>query len=297
MFEIAWLVYIVVCGIVFGIVYRHDRREGWTRFALAASLPVVGFLLPLFRSRRNRANQARPVESGMFDHFSIRNEEHSSLYDSPDTVKELNVVPLEEALLVNDFSTRRRVMIDLLKQDSLDYLEVLRLAVSNEDTETSHYAVSAITGIKSKLTLTLQQLSVQYEENKDDSYLLRSYADVLKNYMRSGFLDERTISKHRYTYSAVLARLLELEPESAEAYAEKIEMDLELGEYASAEACAESFLRHCPHDENAYLCLMNVYFTVQSIEKLKDTLDQLKQSPIRLSNEALTTVRFWSEGT
>ena len=134
------------------------------------------------------------------------------------------------------YPTRRRVMIDLLKQDSLDYLEVLQMAVGNEDTETSHYAVSAIMEMKRKIVINLQELAVKFEENKRDAHVLHSYAEILKSYMRSGFLDERTRIKYSYTYTNVLKLLIEQVPEAAEAYVDKIRTDLELEEYAEAEA-------------------------------------------------------------
>lgn len=293
------LLYCIFSALFLGIRHRRDKREFWVRLVLVLSLPVIGFLLPAFWPKRwhdRRRNLNPEVQLVFFENVVTQFTNQSGLYRKPDSKKEMNVVPLQEALLVNDLSTRRRVMIDLLKMDSLEYLDVLKMAVSNEDTETSHYAVSAIMEVKRKLTLGLQQLSVQYEENKDDPYVLRSYADVLKNYMRSGFLDEQTLVKHNHIYSMVLGRLLEINPEYEEAYAEKINADLDLGQYAVAENTARRYLERFPRSEDAYLSLMKVYFTVRSFDQLKTTVEELKSSPVRFSHQALTLVRFWSEG-
>ncbi|MFD0715442.1 hypothetical protein [Paenibacillus sp. GCM10027626] len=296
MFEWIYILYVIVCGVLIGLLSRGDRREWAMRMALAIGLPVVGFLLPAFWPQRNRSAEELEKNQRIFDHFDLSGAANIKPLSKPDTEEEMNLVPLEEALLINDYPTRRRVMIDLLKQDSLEYLEVLQMAVSNDDTETSHYAVSAIMEIKRKLTLQLQQFAVQYEENKDDPFLLQAYADVLRSYMQSGFLDERTLTKHRYTYSGLLGRLLELIPDHENNYCEKIDTDLLLGEYVLAEHTAVAYLRQCPHSEDAYLKLMKVYFTTRSIDKLKETLEDLKNSPLRLSNQALMSVRFWTEG-
>jgi tetratricopeptide (TPR) repeat protein len=114
--------------------------------------------------------------------------------------------------------------------------------------------------------------------------------------MRSGFLDERTMLKHKHTYAELLGKLIETAPDTAGAYSDKLETELDLGEYAAAERTAKRYLERFPHSEDAYLGLMNVYFSIRSSEQLKQTLEQLKRSPIRLSNRALTAVRFWSEG-
>ncbi|MDQ8736271.1 hypothetical protein [Paenibacillus sp. LHD-38] len=300
MLDLIFISYLFLCGLLLGIRHNRDKREWLLRFILAAALPVIGFLLPLFWRKRWHERNASHASARIAElDVAVTIEDlsgHTGIYRKPETEKEMNVVPLEEALLVNDFTNRRRIMIDLLKRDSLEYLEVLRLAVSNEDTETSHYAVSAIMEIKRKLTLTLQELAVKYEDNKQDAYLLASYADVLNSYMRSGFLDERTMLKHKYTYTEVLGKLIEADPDTAGAYTDKLEMELDLGEYAAAERTAKRFIERFPRSEDAYLSLMNVYFTLRSIDQLKQTLEQLKQSPIRLSSKAIIAVRFWSEG-
>lgn len=299
MFEWALLLYLILCGIIIGIRHHRDKREWWIRFVLVASLPIIGFLMPAFWSKRwhdINASKNRLAELDMFSQANILAINQFSVFTKPEAEKEMNVVPLEEALLVNDLSTRRRVIIDLLKQDSIGYLEVLRMAVSNEDTETSHYAVSAIMEVKRKLTLMLQEFAVQYEENKDDPHLLRSYADVLKSYMRSGFLDERTMVKHNHLYSTLLDRLLEIAPESTDAYIEKINADLDLGNYMDAERTALIYREKYPRSEDAYLCLLKIYYTLRAVDKLMRTIEELKSTPIRLSSRALTAIKFWSKG-
>lgn len=300
MLDLIFIAYLLLSCFLLGIRHRKDKREWLLRFVVAAALPVIGYLLPLFwRKRWHKQNAdlaaARIAELDVAVTIGDLSGHHG-VYRKLETEKEMNVVSLEEALLVNDLTIRRRIMIDLLKQDSIEYLEVLRLAVSNEDTETSHYAVSAIMEIKRKLSLTLQELAVKYEDNKHDAHMLAAYSDVLKSYMRSGFLDERTLLKHKYTYADVLGKLIEAEPDQARAYTDKLETELDLGEYAAAEQTARRFLDRFPHSEDAYLGLMNVYFTIRSFEQLKQTLEQLKRSSIRLSSRAITVVRYWSEG-
>ncbi|MCZ8518248.1 MULTISPECIES: hypothetical protein [Paenibacillus] len=298
MFEWGLLLYLLMCTLVLAIRHRHDRNEFLIRLALAVGLPIAGFLLPLFwpAGRQLRAREEQSAEfMATLDRIHSEAPSPTVIY-KPEAVKEINVIPLEEALLVNDTTTRRRIVIDLLKQDSLEYLEVLRMAVGNEDTETSHYAVSAIMEIKRKLTLSLQKLSVQYERNKGDAHLLRSYADVLRNYMRSGLLDERTLLKYKHTYTRVLGELLELSSDAYEAYGEKVNTDLELRQYETAEHTARLFITSFPRDEEAYLALIKVYFTMRSMDQLKSALEELKRSPVRLTSRALGVVRFWAEG-
>ena len=53
-----------------------------------------------------------------------------------------DIVPLEEAILINDVKVRRRFMLETLYTDPLKYLDVLNIAKYNDDVETSHYATT-----------------------------------------------------------------------------------------------------------------------------------------------------------
>jgi hypothetical protein len=55
-----------------------------------------------------------------------------------------DIVPLEEAILINDVKVRRRSMLETLYTDPLKYLDILNIAKYNDDVETSHYATTTI---------------------------------------------------------------------------------------------------------------------------------------------------------
>lgn len=295
---IGWLfgIYVLVSALLLAIRHRRSWSEWWLRVIIVTVFPVLGWLFPLFWPKRLYS----PVEEEFHEYISNQQDEHKlrhvGIYSVMEAEKELNVIPIEDALLISEHHDRRKVMIDVLKHDSIHYLEILQTAVSNEDTETSHYAVSAIMEAKRKLQLAIQELSVQYENQKHDEFTVQTYAEVLKGFLRSGFLDERTFTRYQYTYLDVLESLTRLSDQAEWAYRDKVETELELGLYAVAETTSLRYLDSYPASEEAYLCLMKVYFATRSSTKLHQTLSQLKQSPIRLSNHALTLVRFWSEG-
>ncbi|WP_276354071.1 tetratricopeptide repeat protein [Cohnella caldifontis] len=289
----AYLAYAAALAIWLGIRYRRDWREGVLRWMVAAFLPGAGLLLPPFVTGRKAGR--RSEDDFDFEFISVQPSDRPQIYDTESMEKEMNVVPLEEALFINDRATRRGVMIDLLKQDSLEYLDVLQLAVANEDSETSHYAVSAIMEVKRKLQLAIQELSVRYETDKDDPHLLQSYAEVLSQYLKSGFLDERTRLKHLYTYVEIMGQLIRLNPDEPDYYIGKAEAEISLRLLADAEATALRFAERLPLREEAYLMLIKVYFNRRSYEQIRSTVIRMTEAPIRLSNQALSIVRYWLE--
>lgn len=286
-------VFISVIGLVY--IYRRDWQNSLIRIIIVVVFPLIGWLFPLFWPKR----LYRHAGSEFHEYITQQHEDHKlrhvGIYSEIEAEKELNIIPIEEALLVSEHHDRRRVMIDVLKQDSAQYLEILQIAVRNEDTETSHYAVSAIMEAKRKLLIAMQDLSVQYENRKDDIHVVRTYAEVLKGYLKSGFLDERTILKYRYTYLQILEQLTRLSNSEEWAFREKMETELALGLYIVAESTSIQYMERHPDSEDGYLCLMKVHYETRSYAKLRQTLEQLKHSPIRLSNRGIMNVRFWSE--
>ena len=64
-----------------------------------------------------------------------------------------NIVPLEEALIINENNTKRRMMLDALYDDPLKYLDVLLVASHNEDVETAHYATTTLSHSQKKFQI------------------------------------------------------------------------------------------------------------------------------------------------
>lgn len=259
-------------------------------------LPVVGWILPIVWSGK----PSKTSEQKFSDYVESQQQEHKirriGIYNELEKKRELDIIPIEDALVVSDHQDRRKVMIDVLKQDAMNYIEILQRAVSNEDTETSHYAVSAIMEMKRKLLLSLQDLSVKYENEQYNMQIVIAYVEVLREFLSSGFLDQRTRRKYQYTYLSVLTHLNKVSDDLEWVYVAKVDMEVQLELFVDAETTALLYLEHFPQSEDAYLALLKIYFVTRSKQKLNQTMSKLKGSTVRLSNHAITTVRFWSEG-
>lgn len=288
--------YVLLSAIVLWLLNRDHMQTTWIKLLVVACIPVIGWLLPIVWIKKPK----RRSEKEFAEYIENQQQEHQirriGVFNNIEKQRELDVVPLEDALIVSQHRERRQALIDVLKQDTIQYIEVLQSAISNEDTETSHYAVSAIMELKRKLLVSLQELEVLYEQEQDNDKVSRSYIEVLAVYLKSGFLDERTKRKYQYTYLSVLTHYLQQYEKQEWLFAAKLGIEIELGIYADAEQTALQYVEHFPLSENAHLALLKYYFVIRSYQKLEQALNRLKSSPIRLSNEGLTTVRFWSKG-
>lgn len=291
-----YAIYLLVSMIILAIFNWRNKLNIVIKTIIVAFLPLVGWFLPIVWWGKPMKHS----EKQFSDYVESQQQEHSvrriGIYNYLEKKKELDIVPIEDALVVSQHQDRRKVMLDVLKQDTINYIEILQRAVSNEDTETSHYAVSAIMEMKRKLLLSMQELSVKYEHEQYDIDVVIAYVEVLQEYLQSGFLDQRTLRKYQFTYLSVLTHLNDVAGDLEWVYAAKIEIEIKLGLVVDAEATAKQYLKVFPQSEEAYLLLLKIYFITRSKNQLNGTLESLKNSNIKLSNEALTTVRFWSEG-
>ncbi|OXM86662.1 hypothetical protein [Paenibacillus rigui] len=289
-----WVVstYVLLC-LFFYMYWRRKSPglEAFIKLGWVLCLPVAGFIV-LFYEYRHKEGREFEVQLPFFDSQA---DSRGDIYRNVNLVKEMNVIPVEEALLINDTETKRKILIDALKDDAIQYMHILEQAVRNEDTETSHYAATAVVEIKRRLTLALQEFAVKYEENRRDLELLQPYAVVLKQFLQSGFLDERTKKKYEHTYVQILGHILEQYQGEEHYFKEKFRMELQLGELDAATATCFSFERAFPLHEDVHLLYIELYFVMRNKQQLLAAVDKLKKLPFRLSNHALHQIRLWTQ--
>lgn len=92
-----------------------------------------------------------------------------------------DIVPLEEALLINDPEKRRKLIIDILNDDPSKYIELLEKARMNEDVEVVHYAITAMVELSKDYDSKLQTFERTYAAAPEDPVVLDEYCDLWKN--------------------------------------------------------------------------------------------------------------------
>ncbi|MFC0415029.1 hypothetical protein ACFFHH_06110 [Cytobacillus solani] len=287
----ALFVYYLAAVIYLMVEYRKSKRNFPVKLVMTFFCPFVGFIILYFMFHQLR-NEGQVIP----DSLIIKNKEQVKILQKIDFEKETSIVPMKDALLLNDIQTKRRMLMDLLKNDTFNHIGILQTALQNDDTETSHYAATAIQDIKGKLLNTIGQMEYQLEENQNDLELLIAFGQVIKNYLNTGFLDDRTVKQYSYRYSQILEKIIEIMPIEKEFYIEKINCDLQLGELETAEKYSQIFLQHCSNEEEAYFMSMKLYYSVKNQKKFHEILQMLRQSSVRLTPQGLNKIRFWLYG-
>ena len=108
-----------------------------------------------------------------------------------DEERERDIIPLEEAVLVNEKKNLRLVMMNVLSEDIQNSLTAITLALDSEDSETSHYAAAVLSDELNKFRIYVQKLWKQIQEEPDRT----EYAEMLLDYV-DNVLGQRIFSAY-----------------------------------------------------------------------------------------------------
>lgn len=204
------------------------------------------------------------------------------------------VVPLEEALIVNDPSDRRRLMLSMLTEDPDAYLAQLQAAKLNDDVEVAHYAATAVAQISKESDLKLQQLERAFKTDPSTENL-DAYCDYLGEYLASGLAEGRVAQIQRQQYARLLAHRCEREDGAALRirYATAL---ADAGELDEAEAVATQLVADTPDEQEAWMLCLRLAVMRRDGEAVQQVIDAIDNQHVYLSAENREKLAFWRDG-
>jgi hypothetical protein len=204
-----------------------------------------------------------------------------------------DIVPLEEAILINDVKVRRRFMLETLYTDPLKYLDILNIAKYNDDVETSHYATTTIAKAQKDFQLSIQKLAVAVENDPDNSELLDEYTETLDKYIESGLLEEHLLRNLRIVYSKALDKKMESTRKDKNTMIKKLRNCIKLSEYDSAFEIGDYLITNWQRDENSWIESIRVCVDGQDGERLKEILSKMRNQKINWTRDGKEQVKVW----
>lgn len=210
-----------------------------------------------------------------------------SSYESND------LIPLEEALMINDHHTRRGMMLNALYDDPEKYLDILLIARHNEDVETAHYATTTISHLQRNYQLQLQKASVAVEEDPTNIESLDHYIDLNEKYIRSGLLEEYLLYNQRITYSKALDRKLSLVGNDKETLIRQLRNKIAMNDYIAAYEISERLIILWSHDEDVWIEAIRLCVKGKDRNKMQDILADMREEKINWTRAGREKVEPW----
>lgn len=150
------LIHALVCLVLWTLMKLGLLPVRGHMLAVMVLVPLWGPLLVVLLIARSAVLGA-DLKDATLESLRINDELHRSILVH-DRETDAGVIPLEEALIVNDPADRRRLMLSMLTEEPDAYLAQLQAAKLNDDVEVAHYAATAVAQISKESDLKLQQL-------------------------------------------------------------------------------------------------------------------------------------------
>lgn len=155
------LIHALVCLVLWTLMKLGLLPVRGHMLAVMVLVPLWGPLLVVLLIARSAVFGA-DLKDATLESLRINDELHRSILVH-DREADAGVIPLEEALIVNDPADRRRLMLSMLTEEPDAYLAQLQAAKLNDDVEVAHYAATAVAQISKESDLKLQQLEHAFE--------------------------------------------------------------------------------------------------------------------------------------
>ena len=272
---------------------RDNRRTYLIRFIVMLLCPVFGIVfffvshllfLTIFRRKVD-------LEDVVFSKERVRTQLKA------DEDRERNLVPIEEAIVINDNKSLREVMLNTVKGDIKDFLSAISMALDTEDSESAHYAASILSFELDEFRLEVERL---YEEIKEEEPGETGAERKLLDYMN-------VILKQKVFTDLEQKRYVRMMADVAENFFEKNPLEItqeqyenvclrlmEIREYEKSEKWCLRLSEQYPDQLSSYTCKLKLYFVIKNREAFFQTLDGLKASDVVIDNETLELVRIFS---
>lgn len=285
------LIHIAVC-IAVGYLYKTKKLKTRNPVLLVViCIPVwgIGMLLVEETAERRHAMGRRPVR--MYETI----ERNDLNYRTIQKGTQEDIVPLEEAMTVNDTSVSRRLMLEILHKNPDEYIDLLKKATSSDDVELTHYATTTMLEIQSRYEWRIEQSLERLEEQPENLNTLRRTKNLLEKYLESGLISGAIAGQYRKRLLEVLETLQRLQPQTHRYVYESLENRILAGSLKGVEKELQKLLEQFPQDENVYRLSAQYYYIQKDGQKLRELFRLMEQRQVYLDNESRKWYDFWTQ--
>ncbi|HET6785671.1 MAG TPA: hypothetical protein VFH18_06580 [Erysipelotrichaceae bacterium] len=286
---------ILILNTLFSILFFYFVKDKQQRiFSLFfLVLPFFGIVLYFIPKYIFQLTQ----KHNLYDISNIKlkiNEETFS--QKPNIPEEMNIVSFNEVMQIGQKEEKRAFLLNVLKDNLIDNASFIRSAMSDSDSETTHYAASATMQIYTKLRAAIQALETQLQLDPDNSSISKELLRAICDYILSGVLTARENEFYRNKYVRTFNKLKDIEPSllSCEDYLNQ--SDFLFKDHDVHQSILNAINARDRFDqEEAHLKLLELYYKTGNQNKFDEAFDVFKKSKLTVSNNGLELIRFWGK--
>lgn len=272
--------------------FQDNRRTYLLRFCVMVFCPLIG---PLFFFISHLFYLT-------FFRFSVNLEDVSFSKERVETQvkaneeQERNIIPVEEALAINDKKSLRTAMMSIIRGETKGSLSSIAMALDADDSETAHYAASILSDKLNEFRMNVRKMYADFLNHHDNTECGENLIDYMNEYLeqkiftqleQNGFV--RMMEETANTLYEKDASIL-----TAQRYENICLRLLEIEEFEKTEKWCQRLAGHYPEELCTYTCRLKLYFTTKDRNAFFQTLNALKETEIVIDNETLEMLRIFS---
>ena len=305
--QLSLLILILIINTVIAVIYllwgilrlkdkeaeRSHRAKYFMLFFVILVCPLIGplflgcshILYLLFSSR----------EVDMADVSFSR--ERVKTYTPADIERDINIAPMQEALVVSDVGRRRKLLLDVLKKDIRRSLGAIAIALNNPDTETSHYAASVIMDVLSDFRGNVQNMHEKLKEDPGDFELGSMMLKYINEVLHQNILSEDEKRSYTYLEDEIGDLLYRHHKDQVEGLLYRYLIDdlVNIEEFSVAEKWVHRAMKYRDYQLDTYIGCLKYYFVYNDRDAFLKCMDRLKQSGIVVNRELMELIRMFQE--
>lgn len=271
---------------------KDNRRTYLLRFVVMILCPVVGPLFFFFSFLIFKL----PFWMEMDLSDVVFSKERARIQMKADEDRERNVIPLEEAIAVNDKARLRMVMINVLKGDIQSSLAAISQALNVKDSETSHYAAAVLSDELNEFRINAQKMYTEIQRNPDHTECGEQMLDYMNRVLEQKVFSE--IEQRRFVHMMEEAAELLYENNRESLTVKRCEdvclRFLEIKDFDNGEKWCMRLTALYPLELATYTCKLKLYFSMRNEEAFFEVLEDLKKSDVVIDHETLELIRLFS---
>lgn len=284
------LLHIICCILVYIGIRTRILRVKLPMMAFVIFVPVTGLLcclilhFQLFLKEGNRGIpgiEKMKIQEAIYRSIMTEGRESQG-----------RIIPLEDALIVNDSAVRKNLMMEVLTDHPEAYMELLQMARMNEDVEVVHYATTALAEISKKYDRQLNRLETKWRDSKGEPGILEEYLSFLKQYLQQGIADGHMERIWREKYSSLLRQQITYLKE-LDVYRELVENEMELGHFPEARGILEDMEQWWEMEEDYQMELISYFIRTGQGEALQKQIRTIQEKKIYISRSNREKLNFW----
>ena len=287
------LIHLIICIVIFLLMKQGKIKSSMVVYPAVVLVPVCGLVLLVIEEYRARNTKQKERQVGV-ESFKISDIRYKRI-EVDDDSNETITVPLEEAISVNNASVRRKLMMDILHRNPEEYIELLQMTRTADDTELTHYATTTMMEIQNKYELEIHKLSEEIKENPKELQVLKKYRKVLLKYIDSGLISGKILEIYRAQLDDILRKLCEMLPENRVYFQDYIRNQIALGKNDNIDGQIMDMINRWPDEVQVYQIYVEFLWKSNRGDEIPGVLNRLKEGNVYLSSEGKAWLEFWEQ--